>query len=937
MPKQETHWVRTEAFELDVDSRLAAALSEYERAKESGKPIAIEELIGRYQDIEMQLRDCLVAMMYVDAAVTPNIPKPAVVPTLSQGSVVGDFRIIREIGRGGMGVVYEAQQCSVKRSVALKVLPPFGSEHAPSVRRFHNEVQAIGMLQHAHIVPVYAVGEYEGVHYYAMQLISGASLSVLLDQKNRDHVDNGLLSTNSERKKETDATANNKVTGFHVHLGKREELYDSNGDLSLWSRVTSLGKMAELIRDVADALQHAHDFGIVHRDIKPSNLLLDRKGKLWVADFGLAKLPGSELTATNDLIGTLRYMSPEQVAGRSVDGRSDVYSLGVTFYELITGSPAFVAEDRRALLRKVMEEEPVLPRRRRNGIPRDLETICRKSIAKDPSERYQSAGEFRDDLQRFLRDEPIVARRATWMEQSVRWCRRYPVVTGLLAALLIAVSCLAVLSSRLVSANSNLQVAVDRAADARRQLFKALDSVISGGAEDHLSSQKEISPRQREFYETIVRQFKILADSAPMDDNAQLEVSAALTALGGLKNRIGDVNDAETILQDAITRQSSVQKRRPFDAAVIAGLAKSYWTLGHCLEQKDEWEKAAEAFESAVTLLEPLLQQYPDRLSDQRVFASALISIGVTRQNSGDVGAGMATFQSGLSALEAILAQAPHDPWARYSQADCLHLIGRVLADRGDYAESKITYERGLESIAPLIAGPETELHFRTIAAKLHVSRALSIREIDSSHLAIDELTIGIDGLRQIISQSAGNHSVRRQLGLAILRAGQWFHSAGEYEKAIERFTEAEETFQRLVADQPDRPNHRHNVAWVYEERSRTLVESGRYAAARDDLLECLKIWEPLSAENGRSNPWYALGVADAATGLLRLPYEHCVYCTDDQREAAAGKVVDHLKRAYAAGWRPSAKTLREYDASEKWEAFRSRDDFVAYLAMIEK
>ncbi len=895
MPEHDTNSVRTEAFEHDLDSRLATALNEYQRAKDAGKPIAVEEILARYPDIDEQLRECLIAMLYVNAAVTPNIPKQISVPTLIPGSV------------------------------------------AHSVRRFHNEVQAIGMLQHAHIVPVYAVGQCEGVHYYAMQLITGASLSVLLDQKKRSHENDRLLSTESERKKETDAFSKREFADSEDQLNRADESYDSNGDMPLFRRITLPREVAQMIRDAADALQHAHESGIVHRDIKPSNLLLDRKGKLWVADFGLAKLPGSDLTATNDLLGTLRYMSPEQVAGRSVDGRSDVYSLGATLYELITGVPAFDAEDRRALLRKVMEEDPVLPRHRKNGIPLDLETICRKSMAKDPNVRYQSAGELRDDLQRFLCDEPIVARQATWFEQTVRWSRRYPVVAGLLVALLIAVSCLAILSSRLVLANSRLQVAVDRAAVARRQLFKALDSVISGGAEDHLNSQREISPRQREFYETIVKQFQVLADSAPSDDSAQMEVSAALTALGGLKNRIGEVNEAEAILQDAITKQRTVLKRRPTDPSVIAGLAKSYWTLGHSLEQKDEWQKAAEAFESSVTLLEPLLKEYPDWLGDQRVLASAHVSLGVTRQNSGDVGAGMASFQSGLSTLETILAQVPNDPWARYSKSDCLHLIGRVQADRGEYLESKLTYDRGLESIAPLIASPEAELQFRMAAAKLHVSRALSMREIDSARSANDELAIGIDGLRQILKQSVGNHSVRRQLGLAILRAGQWLHNAGEYEQAIERFSEAEATFLRLVADQPDRPNHRHNLAWVYEERSRTRMEYGRYDAARDDLLECLKIWEPLSAENGRDNPWYALGVADAANNLLRLPPEHCVYCTDQQHEEAAAKAVDNLKRAYAAGWRPSVQTRKEYKSSEKWGAFRSRNDFISFLAMIEK
>ncbi|MEQ1824510.1 MAG: serine/threonine-protein kinase [Pirellula sp.] len=936
MPIRNTNTDRTEAFERDVDSKLAAALNEYQRAVDSGTPIALDDLLTRYPDIEKQLMDCLTAMQYVNAAVSPNINRQTVVPTLVPGSVIGDFRVVREIGRGGMGVVYEARQCSVKRSVALKVLPSFGAEHTRAVQRFHNEVQAIGMLQHPHIVPVYAVGQTEGVHYYAMQLISGKSLSDLLDHAMGSQEPVGF-STDSQRQKETDVFTKDQDPDSKHPVYKAVDSLDSDEESELLRKISLPKEVAQMILDAADALQHAHDSGIVHRDIKPSNLLLDKKGELWVADFGLAKLPGSELTATNDLLGTLRYMSPEQIAGRTVDGRTDVYSLGVTLYELITGVPAFDAEDRRALLRKVMEEEPMLPRRRRNCIPPDLETVCRKSMAKDPNERYQTAGEFRDDLERFLYDKPIVARRATWIEQSIRWSRRYPLVAGLLAALLIAVSGLAFLSSTLVRTNSDLQVAVDRADDARRQLFKALDSVISGGAEDHLSGQKEISPRQRQFYETIVKQFQLLADTAPRDDNTQIEVAAALTALGGLKSRIGDLNEAEDILQDAITRQRSILQRRPTHLEVVTGLAKSYWNLGNALEEKDEWEKATEAFETTIDLLVPILQDHPDMLGDHRVLASAQVSLGINKQAYGDVEMGMDSFQAGLRTLETILSQVPKDAWALYSKADCLHLIGRVFAYRGEASKAKLSYDQGLEAIAPLVANSEAELHFRTIAAKLHISRAMAMREIDSGRSAGDELAVGINGLQNILTQSVGNHSVRRQLGLALLHAGQWSHRDGDLDHAIQRFHEAEEAFLKLVADQPDRPNHQHNLAWLYEERSRVLTELNRHDSARQDMLESLRIWKPLSAQYQSKNPWYFLGVSDTLANLLQLPPEQCVYCTAEQREAASAEVVEYLQRAYAAGWRPSARTRQEYSSANKWEAFRTRKDFASYLALIEE
>lgn len=766
-----------------------------------------------------------------------------------------------------------------------------------------------------------------------MQLILGQSLSTLLRYQERSQL-------TVERQRNV-ADIPTRCAFQTKESSTDESLLQGTANAIEFNEMSKLvhwieqpGVIARMIRDAADALQHAHDFGIVHRDVKPSNLLVDLRGEIWVADFGLAKLPGSDLTVTSDLLGTLRYMSPEQVIGRTVDFRSDVYSLGASLYELLTGRAAFDAEDRRTLLRKVMEVEPIPPRSVSKNIPRDLETICLKSMSKDPGERYQTAAEFRDDLQRFLDGNPIVARQANWVERSARWCRKYPIVAILLGALLLAVVGLTFLSRRLTSANRDMRVAIDRASDARSQLFKALDSVISGGAEDHLSSQKEISPRQREFYETIVKQFQVLADSAPGDDKTQIEVSAALTTLGGLKNRIGDLDQAEVILREAIAKQSSIQSRRPSDSSVTIGLAKSYWTLAHTLEQKEDWEKAMDAFESAVRWLEPLMREHPDWLSEQQVLASAQVSLGIAKQNAGDVEAGMPLFQAGLTTLETILVQSPYSPWARYLKADCLNLIGKVQAYRGEHAESKLAFDRGLETIAALMAAPEVDLHIQTVAAKLHLSRATAMREMGLGILASEELVVGIDNLNRILTQSVGNHSVRRQLGLAELRAGQWSHVDGELEAAIRHFADSEETFLRLAADQPDRPNHRHNVAWVHEERSRTFMAMDRYADARADLVECLKIWEPLNEQYGSNNPWYALGVADATSSLLSLPREHCFYCNHEESEAAATNVVDQLTKAYSAGWRPSARTKMEYQSSDKWKAFRSRSDFVHYLEM---
>ena len=280
---------------------------------------------------------------------------------------IGGYRILREIGRGGMGVVYEAMQVATGQKVALKVLPISSAMDPRQIERFRIEGQAAATLDHPHIVPVFEIGCEKGIHFYAMRFVEGSSLAAL------------------------------------VHAARSGES----------PACMSPREAARLAVQAADALAHAHGLGIVHRDIKPANLLLEPAGHLWVADFGLAHfMDGGDLTQTGDVIGTLRYLSPEQAKGRrKLDARTDVYSLGATLYELVTLHPAFDGHDRHELLRQIVSEEPIPPRRLDPTIPRDLETILASAMAKEVDDRYGSATELADDLRRFLGGRPILARR----------------------------------------------------------------------------------------------------------------------------------------------------------------------------------------------------------------------------------------------------------------------------------------------------------------------------------------------------------------------------------------------------------------------------------------------------------------------------------------------------------------------------------------------
>ncbi len=366
---------------------------------------------------------------------------------------LGDYRIVREIGRGGMGIVYEAVQESLGRRVALKVLSQHRLMGSVQLQRFEREAKAAALLHHTNIVPVFGVGEHEGVHYYAMQYIEGQSLDTVFSEIVRLR---GRLAKDGETSPGKPARlAESLLTHRLLELRTPLEMKrtppswgaaeaDSPGDgdpisdssepvLDLSSSTTTMlgdsdvhyfRSVARLGMQAAEALAYAHQHKVLHRDIKPANLLLDLRGTVWVTDFGLAKAEGAlELTSPGDVVGTLRYLAPERFRGKA-DPRSDIYSLGLSLYEMLTFAPAFEASHRVEYIHAILHEEPQRPRDRDPRIPLDLETIVLKSISKNPSERYKGADEMARELGRFVEGRPILSRRASLYERVWRWSRR---------------------------------------------------------------------------------------------------------------------------------------------------------------------------------------------------------------------------------------------------------------------------------------------------------------------------------------------------------------------------------------------------------------------------------------------------------------------------------------------------------------------------------
>ncbi len=535
------------------DPRLFRAAQEYLAELEAGRRPNRDEFVGRFPGLADGLAPFLDAIDMVHGASplaplsSPNNPAAAA-GELLPAEPLGDFRIVREIGRGGMGVVYEAVQRSLGRRVALKVLPFSTALDPKRLQRFKNEAQAAAQLHHTNIVPVYAVGSERGVHYYAMQLIEGQNLAALVENLGGRRTPGGPGSAPSGPGPEPTGpypplppTANVPAVETPPTLGAQLSTQRSDRAPEFFRTVARLAAQA------AEGLDYAHGMGIVHRDVKPANLLVDGRGTVWITDFGLAQFHAEGgLTQTGDLLGTLRYMSPEQAGGSHtlIDHRTDVYSLGATLYELLTLRPIFEGTDRRTLLNRIMNDEPRAPRALDRAIPPELETIVLKAIAKAPADRYATAGDFADDLHRFLRYEPIRARRATLIQRVRKWLRRHPAVPVAGAVLLVLLAAGSSVSAWLIrGAYQRERLRAEEAGQQFRLARRSVDELIQVG-EEELADKPHLESLRKRLLEAALSYYQEFIEQRQEDPNARADLAAT-------QERVRKILDDLAVLQGA--------------------------------------------------------------------------------------------------------------------------------------------------------------------------------------------------------------------------------------------------------------------------------------------------------------------------------------------------------------------------------------------------
>ena len=601
-PCQEAKRVLAEAQALTGDLR-ATFLADLQ----SASPQVYETLVRLMADSE-ETQDRFVTGIYDPETTSEfvhveDLKDPQTAQSPPRDLVGKEYELGKKIGQGGMGVVYRAYHRSLRRTVALKIITGGGLRDEIDIARFHIEAEAAARLDHPGIIPVYDVGQYKGNHYYAMAYIEGPSLS---------------------------------------------EFVGSNAKLLPPRRA------AELMEQVCHAVQYAHDRAVIHRDLKPANIMLENGEVPRLADFGLAKnmQDGEDekgLTMTGQVMGTPSYMAPEQAAGKldAISNRTDVYSLGATLYALLAGKPPFGGGTIFETIRQVIRTEPEPITQIVRSVPRDLQTVCEKCLAKRPEDRYDSADAVAEDLRRFLDGFPINARPLSIWGRGWRWCRRNPVESALLAA-----TAAALIVGTIVSVRFGLEarLALAEANQNAKQLRAAMQDTFVFASEDVLAQEPGMQSARKVLLTMAQQYYAGLVKLTPKDADSQREFADAQFMLSKVQMALGQDNQARKILTEALEIQQSLAAQLPKNASALAALAKSHnqfarlsqnnWQkllqlrylrelpedqAAELKQQLDQWQRHSA---EVIRLRKQVVDLEPENLESQRLLASAIMNEG---------------------------------------------------------------------------------------------------------------------------------------------------------------------------------------------------------------------------------------------------------------------------------------------------------------------
>jgi tetratricopeptide (TPR) repeat protein len=904
---------------LARDDALAFELvyNEFALRESLGDAPAAEEFFWRFPRFADRLRRQLDLHRAIDdPGPDGEAARPAVRGPVG-GLVVPGYEILEELGRGGAGVVYKARQERLNRLVALKVIRDGVCDDPGAAARFRAEAEAAARFQHPNLVQVYEVGEHEGVAYLALEYAAGGSLQAKLAATPQD---------------------------------PRES--------------------ARLVGALAGALHYAHQRGIVHRDLKPANVVLTEDGVPKVTDFGLAKLLEHDNgpTRTGDLLGTPSYMSPEQARSdpAGVTPATDVYALGAILYELLVGRPPFKGPTPLATLEQVRGQDPLPPGRLQKGTPRDLETVCLKSLEKDPRRRYATAADLADDLRRFLNGLTIRARPASPVERAWKWGRRRPgaaAATVTAAAALVVVLAGAVYAgARLRDSNARLaraaraaQVSAAAARDQRNRALNALNQLVFG-VQDKLGESPANRPLRRSLLDTAAAGLDEIARGAEATA-PDLSRAVAHQKLGEIYYQIGRADDATRQLDQARRLADDLAAVSPADPSVMDCLARAHAVLGALAIDGGRYDEALGHFVRSVGLAESLAKAGDGREEAQRGLVEAYFQLGRAYGFKGELARAGEWFRKTRDLAARWVEERPGE--ARYR--DMLASSYRKLADMsklsGDLAAARADYLRAI-ALGEAALGIEPE----NLAYKAHLALALrDLAGVASRGREAAEARALFERAESLFAAVAladpEDQFVQVQLTLARSDLGALERGEGRYDRAAELFREALGRLTRLDRDGrlAGRPEFRAQLLRSLREgvadceaapvalgdlgalAARPAPEACRLLAARARLLTaCAREPDVVAAAR-------VLGRLPAGSGedhyALARSLAACLGCLDDgrwpdppsperlaARALCADRAVSELGRASALGAADLPRVEAEADLApvRKYPAYRA-------------
>ena len=795
--------------------QLAQILDEYLAALERGEPIAPDELLARHPAVADRLRGYLSGLAIFHRAAMPDAAIPAAVfPAGTEGAALqpgvrgpelrgqlGDFRLVREIGRGGMGVVYEAEQVSLGRRVALKVLPATSAINEKQITRFRNEAQAAAQIDHPHIVPVFAIGHELGIHYFAMQLIGGQSLGELIDKLRDDEGRGSAASSYGEERRSVGSSY-----GFAARVGA----------------------------DVAEALHAAHEIGVVHRDVKPSNLLIDEKGKVWITDFGVARCKTSiDLTETGHAVGTMAYMSPEQAEGQPalVDHRTDIYSLGVTLYELATLHHPGEGPADTVTAFEYDRSHWRSPRFWNKSIPVDLEVILLKALAEAREERYATARELAEDLTRFLEGRPIVARSPTLSSRVVRWAKRHQraVMAGAMMLALtvagLAISLLLITAERAERIEAHARER-DRFTQARRMLGH-----VGGEAVQRLKRDVPGVTVQVELLADMLQYYEGFARDAANDPALVEDVALTHAQIGFVKEEIGRPEEAAAAYEEARAIFERLAKNHPDAQKHGRNLALCCNNLGQLWQRRGDFEAARKQHERALAIQERLYAQAPGSAELRADLATTHNHLGLLLVQRGERQAAADQYRAAIEIQEAQFRENSQDAANRQQLAASYNNLSAVFtADRPGIARRWL--ERALALQLGLAQEHPTEREYQSDVALCYSNLGALLARLECGGDAVKCFQDAIAIQTRLVGVAPQAVAYRRDLAVSWNNLGMSQVSAGELSGAENSFDKALEIQQSLVKERPDDAGLRSRLAGVFNNLGTVRQRAGRLSEA---------------------------------------------------------------------------------------------------------